>query len=141
MGKKELLLKLFGKHVASYLYVTSGPSKIEFSSKEKKAGEDEGRQSSEEQNYQHSPLRKPLIRSSAGSVMPGKRYVCSSGNPSGRKQGAWGKTMISVCQIVMFLLGSMLPWSLLVCLNYKLTDLTLCQKETSNCLLRLFTFA
>ncbi|XP_009889707.1 PREDICTED: germinal-center associated nuclear protein [Charadrius vociferus] len=50
----------------------TSPAKIEFSSKEKKAGEDEGRQSSEEQNYQHSPLRKPLIRSSAGSVMPGK---------------------------------------------------------------------
>ncbi|NXT92213.1 GANP protein, partial [Anhinga rufa] len=50
----------------------TSPAKREFSSKEKKAGEDEGRQSSEEQNYQHSPLRKPLIRSSASSVMPGK---------------------------------------------------------------------
>uniref|UniRef100_A0A8B9E8R3 Germinal-center associated nuclear protein n=1 Tax=Anser cygnoides TaxID=8845 RepID=A0A8B9E8R3_ANSCY len=49
-----------------------GPAKREFSSKEKKGGEDEGRQSSEEQNYQHSPLRKPLIRSSASAVMPGK---------------------------------------------------------------------
>uniref|UniRef100_A0A8B9CFX1 Germinal-center associated nuclear protein n=1 Tax=Anser brachyrhynchus TaxID=132585 RepID=A0A8B9CFX1_9AVES len=48
------------------------PAKREFSSKEKKGGEDEGRQSSEEQNYQHSPLRKPLIRSSASAVMPGK---------------------------------------------------------------------
>ncbi|NXF74096.1 GANP protein, partial [Sclerurus mexicanus] len=48
------------------------PAKREFSSKEKKAGEDEGRQSSEEQSYQHSPLRKPLIRSSASSVMPGR---------------------------------------------------------------------
>lgn len=133
--KKELLLKLFVKYLASCLYVTSGPAKREFSSKEKKVGEDEGRQSSEEQNYQHSPLRKPLIRSSASSVMPGKRYVCSSG----RKQGAWGKIMISVCQIPMFLLGSVLPSSLLVCLNYKLTDPTLCQKDTSNCLLRPFT--
>ncbi|OPJ90239.1 germinal-center associated nuclear protein [Patagioenas fasciata monilis] len=50
----------------------TSPAKREFSSKEKKAGEDEGRQSSEEQNYQHSPLRKPLIRSSVSSVMPGK---------------------------------------------------------------------
>ncbi|XP_075009938.1 germinal-center associated nuclear protein isoform X3 [Calonectris borealis] len=50
----------------------TSPAKREFSSKEKKAGEDEGRQSSEEQNYQHSPLRKPLIRSSASGVMPGK---------------------------------------------------------------------
>ncbi|XP_064308297.1 germinal-center associated nuclear protein [Phalacrocorax carbo] len=50
----------------------TSPAKREFSSKEKKAGEDEGRQSSEEQNYQHSPLRKPLIRSSTSSVMPGK---------------------------------------------------------------------
>ncbi|NXX12208.1 GANP protein, partial [Podargus strigoides] len=50
----------------------TSPAKREFSSKEKKAGEDEGRQSTEEQNYQHSPLRKPLIRSSASSVMPGK---------------------------------------------------------------------
>uniref|UniRef100_A0A8B9TUM2 Germinal-center associated nuclear protein n=1 Tax=Anas platyrhynchos TaxID=8839 RepID=A0A8B9TUM2_ANAPL len=48
------------------------PAKREFSSKEKKAGEDEGRQNSEEQNYQHSPLRKPLIRSSASAVMSGK---------------------------------------------------------------------
>ncbi|XP_069716914.1 germinal-center associated nuclear protein isoform X2 [Phaenicophaeus curvirostris] len=50
----------------------TSPAKGEFSSKEKKAGEDEGRQSNEEQNYQHSPLRKTLIRSSASSVMPGK---------------------------------------------------------------------
>ncbi|KAM6080289.1 germinal-center associated nuclear protein [Theristicus caerulescens] len=50
----------------------TSPAKREFSSKEKKAGEDEGRQNSEEQSYQHSPLRKPLIRSSASSVMPGK---------------------------------------------------------------------
>ncbi|OWK50571.1 Germinal-center associated nuclear protein [Lonchura striata] len=50
----------------------TSPAKREFSSKEKKAGEDEGRQSSEEQSYQHSPLRKPLIRSSASSVMPGR---------------------------------------------------------------------
>uniref|UniRef100_A0A8B9CDN1 Germinal-center associated nuclear protein n=1 Tax=Anser brachyrhynchus TaxID=132585 RepID=A0A8B9CDN1_9AVES len=50
----------------------TSPAKREFSSKEKKGGEDEGRQSSEEQNYQHSPLRKPLIRSSASAVMPGK---------------------------------------------------------------------
>ncbi|KAK2532034.1 Mcm3ap [Columba livia] len=50
----------------------TSPAKREFSSKEKKTGEDEGRQSSEEQNYQHSPLRKPLIRSSVSSVMPGK---------------------------------------------------------------------
>ncbi|XP_014804692.1 PREDICTED: germinal-center associated nuclear protein, partial [Calidris pugnax] len=50
----------------------TSPAKREFSSKEKKAGEDEGRQSSEEINYQHSPLRKPLMRSSAGSVAPGK---------------------------------------------------------------------
>ncbi|XP_009990687.1 PREDICTED: germinal-center associated nuclear protein, partial [Tauraco erythrolophus] len=50
----------------------TSPAKREFSSKEKNAGEDEGRQSSEEQNYQHSPLRKPLVRSSASSVMPGK---------------------------------------------------------------------
>uniref|UniRef100_A0A8C4XMZ3 Germinal-center associated nuclear protein n=1 Tax=Falco tinnunculus TaxID=100819 RepID=A0A8C4XMZ3_FALTI len=50
----------------------TSPAKREFSSKEKKAGEDEGRQNNEEQNYQHSPLRKPLIRSSASSVMPGK---------------------------------------------------------------------
>ncbi|NXJ79466.1 GANP protein, partial [Trogon melanurus] len=50
----------------------TSPAKREFSSKEKKVGEDEGRQSSEEQNYQHSPLRKPLIRSSASGVMPGK---------------------------------------------------------------------
>uniref|UniRef100_A0A8C3PMJ8 Germinal-center associated nuclear protein n=1 Tax=Calidris pygmaea TaxID=425635 RepID=A0A8C3PMJ8_9CHAR len=50
----------------------TSPAKREFSSKEKKAGEDEGRQSSEEINYQHSPLRKPLMRSSASSVVPGK---------------------------------------------------------------------
>ncbi|XP_030920841.1 germinal-center associated nuclear protein, partial [Geospiza fortis] len=50
----------------------TSPAKREFSSREKKAGEDEGRQSSEEQSYQHSPLRKPLIRSSASSVMPGR---------------------------------------------------------------------
>ncbi|KFQ70867.1 Germinal-center associated nuclear protein, partial [Phaethon lepturus] len=50
----------------------TSPAKREFSSKEKKAAEDEGRQSSEEQNYQQSPLRKPLIRSSASGVMPGK---------------------------------------------------------------------
>ncbi|XP_053803397.1 germinal-center associated nuclear protein isoform X3 [Vidua chalybeata] len=50
----------------------TSPAKREFSSKEKKAGEDEGRQSNEEQSYQHSPLRKPLIRSSASSVMPGR---------------------------------------------------------------------
>ncbi|XP_031970212.1 germinal-center associated nuclear protein [Corvus moneduloides] len=50
----------------------TSPAKREFSSKEKKAGEDDGRQSSEEQSYQHSPLRKPLIRSSASSVMPGR---------------------------------------------------------------------
>ncbi|XP_056206064.1 germinal-center associated nuclear protein isoform X1 [Falco biarmicus] len=50
----------------------TSPAKREFSSKEKKAGEDEGRQNNEEQNYQHSPLRKPLIRSSASGVMPGK---------------------------------------------------------------------
>ncbi|NXT48335.1 GANP protein, partial [Pluvianellus socialis] len=50
----------------------TSPAKREFSSKETKVGEDEGRQSSEEQNYQHSPLRKPLIRSSASSVMPSK---------------------------------------------------------------------
>ncbi|XP_025963226.2 germinal-center associated nuclear protein isoform X1 [Dromaius novaehollandiae] len=50
----------------------TSPAKREFSSKEKKGVEDEGRQSSEEQNYQHSPLRKPLIRSSASSVLPGK---------------------------------------------------------------------
>ncbi|XP_061858231.1 germinal-center associated nuclear protein isoform X2 [Colius striatus] len=50
----------------------TSPAKREFSSKEKKAGDDEGRPSSEEQNYQHSPLRKPLIRSSAGSGVTGK---------------------------------------------------------------------
>ncbi|NXQ91928.1 GANP protein, partial [Nyctibius grandis] len=50
----------------------TSPAKREFPSKEKKAGEDEGRQSSEEQNYQHSPLRKPLVRSSASTVVPGK---------------------------------------------------------------------
>ncbi|KAM6268484.1 LOW QUALITY PROTEIN: germinal-center associated nuclear protein [Porphyrio hochstetteri] len=50
----------------------TSPAKREFSSKEKKVGEEEGRQSSEEQSYQHSPLRKPLIRSSAGSGLPGK---------------------------------------------------------------------
>ncbi|XP_010191297.1 PREDICTED: LOW QUALITY PROTEIN: germinal-center associated nuclear protein-like, partial [Mesitornis unicolor] len=50
----------------------TSPAKREFSSKEKKAGEDEGRQSSEEQSYQHSPLRKPLIRPSVSSVVPGK---------------------------------------------------------------------
>ncbi|KAM9009725.1 germinal-center associated nuclear protein [Ara ararauna] len=50
----------------------TSPAKREFSSKEKKAGEDEGRQSSEEQNYQHSPLRKPLIRSSGSGVIPGR---------------------------------------------------------------------
>uniref|UniRef100_A0A8C4XMS6 Germinal-center associated nuclear protein n=1 Tax=Falco tinnunculus TaxID=100819 RepID=A0A8C4XMS6_FALTI len=70
--EEQLFLKLFGKYLASCSYVTSGPAKREFSSKEKKAGEDEGRQNNEEQNYQHSPLRKPLIRSSASSVMPGK---------------------------------------------------------------------
>uniref|UniRef100_A0A8D2NPM2 Minichromosome maintenance complex component 3 associated protein n=1 Tax=Zosterops lateralis melanops TaxID=1220523 RepID=A0A8D2NPM2_ZOSLA len=47
----------------------TSPAKREFSSKEKKAGEDEGGQSSEEQSYQHSPLRKPLIRTSASSVL------------------------------------------------------------------------
>ncbi|XP_053925215.1 germinal-center associated nuclear protein-like isoform X2 [Cuculus canorus] len=50
----------------------TSPAKGEFSSKEKKAGEDEGRQSNEEQNYQHSPLRKTLIRSPASGVMPVK---------------------------------------------------------------------
>ncbi|XP_074728490.1 germinal-center associated nuclear protein isoform X2 [Strix uralensis] len=50
----------------------TSPAKREFSSKEKKAGEDEGRQSGEEQNYQHSSLQKPLMRSSASGVMPGK---------------------------------------------------------------------
>ncbi|XP_038037878.1 germinal-center associated nuclear protein [Anas platyrhynchos] len=50
----------------------TSPAKREFSSKEKKAGEDEERQNNEEQNYQHSPLRKPLIRSSASAVMSGK---------------------------------------------------------------------
>ncbi|XP_033921406.1 germinal-center associated nuclear protein [Melopsittacus undulatus] len=50
----------------------TSPAKREFSSKEKKAGEDEGRQSSEEQNYQHSPLRKPLIRSSGSGVIAGR---------------------------------------------------------------------
>nr|XP_014424093.1 germinal-center associated nuclear protein [Pelodiscus sinensis] len=46
--------------------------KGEFLSKEKKADEDEGRQSNEEQNYQHSPLRKSLIRSSTSSNLPSK---------------------------------------------------------------------
>ncbi|XP_067994306.1 germinal-center associated nuclear protein isoform X1 [Melanerpes formicivorus] len=50
----------------------TSPAKREFPSEKKKAGEDEGRQSTEEQNYQHSPLRKPLVRSSASSVMSGK---------------------------------------------------------------------
>lgn len=104
MGEKELLLKLFEKYLDSYFCVTSGPAKREFSSKEKKAGEDEGRQSSEEQNYQHSPLRKPLIRSSVSSVMPGKRYVCPSGKLSIRRQGGWWKMVISVCHVVTFLL-------------------------------------
>lgn len=76
--EQKLLIKLFAKYLPSCLYVTSGPAKREFSSKEKKAGEDEGRQNSEEQNYQHSPLRKPLIRSSASAVMSGKRYVSSA---------------------------------------------------------------
>uniref|UniRef100_A0A8D2NQM8 Germinal-center associated nuclear protein n=1 Tax=Zosterops lateralis melanops TaxID=1220523 RepID=A0A8D2NQM8_ZOSLA len=53
----------------------TSPAKREFSSKEKKAGEDEGGQSSEEQSYQHSPLRKPLIRTSAtfGFSSPAKK--------------------------------------------------------------------
>ncbi|XP_074858216.1 germinal-center associated nuclear protein [Carettochelys insculpta] len=46
--------------------------KGEFSSKEKKADEDEGRQGNEEQNYQHSPLRKSLIRPSTSSSLPCK---------------------------------------------------------------------
>ncbi|NWY07443.1 GANP protein, partial [Nothoprocta ornata] len=50
----------------------TSPAKREYSCKEKKGGDEEGRQSSEEQSYQHSPLRKPLIRSSASSVLPGK---------------------------------------------------------------------
>ncbi|NXY88558.1 GANP protein, partial [Alcedo cyanopectus] len=50
----------------------TSPAKREFSSEKKKPSEDEGRQSTEEQNYQHSPLRKPLIRSCASSVMSGK---------------------------------------------------------------------
>ncbi|NWH66049.1 GANP protein, partial [Geococcyx californianus] len=50
----------------------TSPAKGEFSSKEKKAGEGEGRPSSEEQNYQHSPLRKNLIRSPASSVVSGR---------------------------------------------------------------------
>ncbi|NXS57900.1 GANP protein, partial [Brachypteracias leptosomus] len=50
----------------------TSPAKREFSSEKKKAGEDEGRQSTEEQSYQHSSLRKPLIRSSASGAMPGK---------------------------------------------------------------------
>uniref|UniRef100_A0A8C3LCU0 Germinal-center associated nuclear protein n=1 Tax=Chrysolophus pictus TaxID=9089 RepID=A0A8C3LCU0_CHRPC len=58
--------------VPALMFITLGPAKREFSSKEKKASEDEGRQSSEEQNYQHSPLRKPLMRSSASTVMPGR---------------------------------------------------------------------
>ncbi|KFO86219.1 Germinal-center associated nuclear protein, partial [Buceros rhinoceros silvestris] len=49
----------------------TSPAEREFSSEKKKAGE-EGRQSTEEHNYQHSPLRKPLKRSSASSVLPGK---------------------------------------------------------------------
>uniref|UniRef100_A0A8C0VJL2 Germinal-center associated nuclear protein n=1 Tax=Cyanistes caeruleus TaxID=156563 RepID=A0A8C0VJL2_CYACU len=58
----------------------TSPAKREFSSKEKKAGEDEGRQSSEEQSYQHSPLRKPLVRSSSSlfsspAKKPGLRKV------------------------------------------------------------------
>lgn len=100
--KKELLLKLLCRYLVSYLCVISGPAKREFSSKEKKAGEDEGRQSSEEQSYQHSPLRKPLIRSSASSVMPGRRYVLSSGNPPDRRGRAWRKSVITVFQIVTF---------------------------------------
>lgn len=84
--KKELLLELLGRYLVSYLCFISGPAKREFSSKEKKAGEDEGRQSNEEQSYQHSPLRKPLIRSSASSVMPGRRYVLSFGNPPAGKR-------------------------------------------------------
>ncbi|KAM9123946.1 germinal-center associated nuclear protein [Pangshura tecta] len=44
--------------------------KGEFSSKEKKA--DEGRQSKDEQNYQHSPLRKSLRRPSASSNLSSK---------------------------------------------------------------------
>lgn len=94
--KKELLLKLLGRYLISYLRVISGPAKREFSSKEKKAGEDEGGQSSEEQSYQHSPLRKPLIRTSASSVMPGRRYVLSSGNPADRGGRAWRKMVITV---------------------------------------------
>uniref|UniRef100_A0A8C4WDP7 Germinal-center associated nuclear protein n=1 Tax=Gopherus evgoodei TaxID=1825980 RepID=A0A8C4WDP7_9SAUR len=47
-------------------------SKGEFSSKEKKVDEDEGRQSKEEQNYQHSPLRKSLIRPSTSSNLSSK---------------------------------------------------------------------
>ncbi|XP_067404919.1 germinal-center associated nuclear protein isoform X2 [Emydura macquarii macquarii] len=46
--------------------------KGEFSSKEKKAVEDEGRPSNEEQSYQHSPLRKSLIRPSTSSSLPSK---------------------------------------------------------------------
>ncbi|KAM6397232.1 germinal-center associated nuclear protein isoform 2-T2 [Pluvialis apricaria] len=66
-------VKLLHKDIVTFWQKKkTSPAKIEFSSKEKKAGEDEGRQSSEEQTYQHSPLRKPLIRSSASSVMPGK---------------------------------------------------------------------
>uniref|UniRef100_A0A8C3FAI7 Germinal-center associated nuclear protein n=1 Tax=Chrysemys picta bellii TaxID=8478 RepID=A0A8C3FAI7_CHRPI len=49
-----------------------GLGKEEFSSKEKKADEDEGRQSKEEQNYQHSPLRKSLIRPSTSSNLSSK---------------------------------------------------------------------
>lgn len=115
--KKKLWLKLLGRYLVSYLCVISGPAKREFSSKEKKAGEDEGRQTSEEQSYQHSPLRKPLIRSSASSVMPGRRYVLSSGNPPGRKWGAWRKIVITVCQIQSrSLQGGCFP-SFLICLN------------------------
>ncbi|XP_064016378.1 germinal-center associated nuclear protein isoform X2 [Pogoniulus pusillus] len=50
----------------------TSPAKREFPSEKKKAGEDEGRQNTDEQNYQHSPHRKPLVRSSASSVMSGK---------------------------------------------------------------------
>ncbi|NXU55150.1 GANP protein, partial [Turnix velox] len=93
----------------------TSPAKREFSSKEKKAGDDEGRQSTEEQNYQHSPLRKPLIRPSPGSAMasksspskkPGLRKTLQfeadlfDSNPEGQSSEALGASLSSLGNLV-----------------------------------------
>uniref|UniRef100_A0A8C3LBH1 Germinal-center associated nuclear protein n=1 Tax=Chrysolophus pictus TaxID=9089 RepID=A0A8C3LBH1_CHRPC len=97
--------------VPALMFITLGPAKREFSSKEKKASEDEGRQSSEEQNYQHSPLRKPLMRSSASTVIspakkPGLRKALQfevdlfDSSSEGQNSEAMGASLSSLSNLV-----------------------------------------